>query len=282
MQAQHEIGRVVFRFQSGIVEIVLTGLGDWLAPPRLREFLRAACPPGRHVPSDGPWGWQQLRRAAELLGGTAVPLREGGASASECDGQASPPVGAQFSHDTTAVPDGVIKIDAPSLEQNDDYSCGAVLLEAFARHFDVAPDDNDVNVREWFKRKLGTTRSGGTPPPRMEMLARDLGLHPEIRHPMSDDELRESLDAGRPVVCCLQAWGTPAEYDRDESGHYVGAIGYDERNVYFEDSMIRRARGYMGWSQFGERWHDKGADGTPYRRWGMSLWRPDEPAREIE
>jgi predicted double-glycine peptidase len=277
-----EIGRVVFRLRGGTVEVVLDAAGDWVAPPKLKDFLRVSCPVGNHRPGDGPWGWDQLRRAAELLGGTAVPRHWPGASDTDRDAQAEPPDpvgGAEFN--TIQVPAGAVRIDAPELHQEDGYSCGAVMLEAFARYFEVAPDDNKTDVREWFKAQLGTTKADGTPPKRMEALAQKLGLCPVVRHPMTREEFCGFVDAGRPVICCIQAWGEPDTYAKDESGHYVGGIGYDDQNVYFEDPMIRRGRGYMSWPQFLERWHDKDGDGNPYRCWGMALWRPEDPAHEI-
>ena len=281
-----EIGRVVVRQRGGTVEVVLDAAGDWIAPPRLRDFLRVSCPTGRHKPSDGPWGWDQLERAADLLGGTAVPRRVAGADPDVCDGQAPDPepVGpAEFA--VVQIPVGAVRVDAPDLHQDHDDEpecCGPVLLEAFARYFDVAPDDHTTDVREWFYKKLGTTWEGGTPPERMVELAGRLGLNPEVHHPMTVEQLRAFIDAGKPVVVCLQAWGRPEDYAKDDSGHYVGAIGYDSQNVYFEDPWIKRARGYMGWPQFVERWHDRSAAGDSYRQWGMALWRPADPAREIK
>ena len=280
-----EIGRVVFHRKGGTIEVVLDAAGDWIAPPRLRDFLRLTCPTGRHKPSDGPWGWDQLERAADLLGGTPVPRAYPGANPDVCDGQAPPPDTGEAHFATIQIPEGAIRADTPDLHQDHDAEqecCGPVLLEAIARYFDVAPDDNVTDVREWFYKKLGTTWAGGTSPKAMENLAVKLGLNPEVRHPMSADQLKEFLDAGKPVVVCVQAWGDQSSYDKDESGHYVGAIGYDTQNIYFEDPWLKRARGYMTWPQFLDRWHDRESDGTVYRQWGMALWRPADPARRIE
>ena len=280
-----EIGRVVFRRKGGTIEVVLDAAGDWIAPPRLRDFLSLTCPTGRHAPADGPWGWDQLERAADLLGGTAVPRRYPVADPNTRDCQAPPPAGGSADFAVIQIPHGAVRVDAPDLTQDHDEEqecCGPVLLEAFARYFDVHPDDHTTDVRDWFYKKLGTTWEGGTPPDRMAALAEKLGLNPEVHHPMADDQLKAFIDAGKPVVVCLQAWGDQHHYDKDESGHYVGAIGYDSENVYFEDPWLKRARGYMGWPQFRDRWHDKSEAGDLYRRWGMALWRPQDPARRIE
>jgi hypothetical protein len=273
-----EIGRVVLA--RGGVALTLAADGTWAGPPGAAELLGAVAGPDLNRPSAGPWGWPQLDRAAELLGGTAVPRRLAGADPLARDAQAPlPEAAAAFA--TTPVPRGAVKVEVPGLDQDDDYSCGAVCLAAAARYFDVGPGPADGDPREWFKARLGTTARDGTPPGRLESLARELGLAVEVGRPMSPGRLRAALDAGRPVVCAIQAWGDPAGYPAAESGHYVLAVGYDSEHVYFDDPMVRQARGYMGWNQFVARWHDVDAAGTPYRRWGMALWRADAPAVEI-
>jgi len=183
---------------------------------------------------------------------------------------------------STVIPDGAIRVNCPKLSQNDDYTCGVVLLEAFARLFNVAPDDTEVDVREWFKSKLKPSKEYGTSPSSLFELADELDLQPTVYHPMSVAQVKTALNAGCPVMCCVQAWGDSDDYSRAGSGHYIGAIGYDRYRVYFEDPVLKRGRGFMTWGQFVDRWHDVGGDGNEYRQWGMTLWHDEPAATEIE
>lgn len=57
-----------------------------------------------------------------------------------------------------------------------------------------------------------------------------------------------------------------------EDGHYVVAIGYDEKYIYFEDPSILGGIGYIPKSEFLRRWHDYDMDITnKYIHYGMSI-----------
>ncbi len=191
--------------------------------------------------------------------------------------------------DFSRLPDDAIKIEGfPELHQTSSktYACGAVALEAVARHFNVGGDgskeDNGRN-EWWFEKHLGTTYSGGTNVSSIVKLAKKIGLVGEEHQPMSDQDLRDALDARKPVICCLQAWGIPAEYpDGWDSGHYIVAIGYTDDLIVFEDPWLNHHRGFMTWEQFAERWHDEDADGTKFVRWGLALSGPEEEADHID
>jgi sialate O-acetylesterase len=150
-----------------------------------------------------------------------------------------------------SVPDGAIKVDLPGVQQRDDYSCGAAALMAVCSHFGVGPDDLDE-----YKKKLGTNEENGTNVYEILKMARELGLEADIRHGMTLDELRKQLDAGSPVMVSIQAYGDPTTYYRDDNGHYVVAVGYDEAYFYFEDPVLSGRRGFLPVKEFDRRWHD--------------------------
>ena len=152
---------------------------------------------------------------------------------------------------TRGVPDGAVKVDLPGVQQRDDYSCGAAALMAVCSYFGVGPDD-----LEEYKKKLGTNEENGTNVYEILKMARGLGLQADIHHGMTLDELRRYLDEGSPVIVSIQAYGDPATYYRDDNGHYVVAIGYDESNFYFEDPVLPGRRGFLPIQEFDRRWHD--------------------------
>jgi sialate O-acetylesterase len=187
---------------------------------------------------------------------------------------------------TRGVPDGTIKVDLPGVQQRDDYSCGAAALMSVCSYFGVGPDDLDE-----YKKKLGTNEENGTNVYEILKMARELGLEADIHHDMTLDDLRKRLDEGAPVIVSIQAYGDPVTYYRDDNGHYVVAIGYDEGNFYFEDPVLPGRRGFLPVKEFDRRWHDD--EGTtekpdPHAHLGVVIRRKKggpakpPPARKID
>ena len=82
---------------------------------------------------------------------------------------------------------------------------------------------------------------------------------------MSIGDLKAYLDRGVPVICSIQAYGGPgADYTKDDNGHYVVAIGYDEAdNFYFkdpaannEDAAANPRYAYLQKDEFLKCWHE--------------------------
>ncbi|MHC1760019.1 MAG: C39 family peptidase [Negativicutes bacterium] len=68
--------------------------------------------------------------------------------------------------------------------------------------------------------------------------AKSLGFDVNIRTHMTLDELKRHIDQKRPILLAIQAWAdSKFSYlsNQNEDGHYVVAIGYDDKNFYFMD-----------------------------------------------
>lgn len=76
--------------------------------------------------------------------------------------------------------------------------------------------------------------------------------------PMSIETLKEYIKNKIPVICLIQAWAKISQDYTNEwkYGHYVIAIGYDKKNIYFMDPSIPDAYGYLRTEEFLHRWHD--------------------------
>jgi len=158
-----------------------------------------------------------------------------------------------------------IKVRVPKVRQQTDYSCGAMALKAVAKYFCVGPD-----TEEEFIKALGSDPEDGTLPENIVKVARKWGLAAVLQDRMPVHELMHHLDAGRPVICAMQAWGEKKDYKEEKSGHYVVAVGYDAENVYFEDpAMDGQNRGYLPVKTFLRRWHDVDAHGHHFVRLGI-------------
>jgi predicted double-glycine peptidase len=96
---------------------------------------------------------------------------------------------------------------------------------------------------------------------------------------MTADGLKEYLEKGTPVILLIQAWGDPATYDQNESGHYVIAIGYNEEELIVEDPALRLVRGFITWDELESRWHSYGDGDKIYDHWGMAISEPAGKAK---
>lgn len=169
-----------------------------------------------------------------------------------------------------AIPSPMPRIPLPDLIQSSNYSCGAVCLESIARYFGVGPASE-----EDFIHLVQSDPDLGTPPPNIIQAAEDLGLVVSEHHNLSLRDLFHFLDAGQPVLCVIQAWGSPERYAQEQSGHYVVAIDYDGSNLYFMDPMLNGVRGILPFQTFLNRWHDTDASGIHYVRYGIAFSKPD-------
>ena len=133
---------------------------------------------------------------------------------------------------TRLIPVGAIKIPLPDIEQPDEFSCGAASLMSICSYYDVGSGSI-----EGFKQATRTDPDDGAHYQNLARYARSLGLEADIHTGMSVKALKKHLDAGRPVICSIQAYSEDKhpDYCLDGHGHYVVAIGYSKRTIYFMD-----------------------------------------------
>jgi predicted double-glycine peptidase len=78
----------------------------------------------------------------------------------------------------------------------------------------------------------------------------------------------------------LQAWPSRSKknYKNDwKDGHWVVAIGYDAKGVYFEDPSLAAIRGFLNYKDLKVRWHDQAGSGKEKRyidHYGLAIWKP--------
>lgn len=171
-----------------------------------------------------------------------------------------------------------IKTHVPTGGQERKFSCGAAALLVIFKYFKVGPQD-EAAIRKLVK----SHPKAGTRTQDIIAACKKYGLKTKVRYNMDRHELEGWLDKKKPVIVCLQAWGEHHEYKDKASGHYVVAIGYDEKNVYFQDPLIyEKSRGHIPWNEFIRRWRDKDVDGNPRVRYGISIWKDGVQTRASE
>lgn len=169
------------------------------------------------------------------------------------------------------IPDGVIKVPVPNVQQTKNFSCGAAATQSVCCYFGVGPDDQEEYIK-----KLNTEEYG-TAPADIVKFCKSHGLSVKKVVNMTVEQLTGHLDAGKPVICAMQAYGTKKDYKHWRSGHYVVAIGYDAKHIYFEDPMSAGRRMFLSISEFEERWHDYDKHGTEFDNLGIVVWKRGHP-----
>jgi predicted double-glycine peptidase len=154
----------------------------------------------------------------------------------------------------------------PEYRQVYEYDCGASALQSVLVYYGL--DIREGKIMTMAK----TTKKEGTTPQHLLAVAKKLGFKAEIICPLSLMDLKKYLQNGQPVIIDLQAWANKQKnYSRDwNNGHYVVAIGYDSKKIYFEDPNSM-SRTYLSHQELLVRWHDIDADGKKYYNLGIVI-----------
>ena len=141
-------------------------------------------------------------------------------------------------------------MEFPELRQSYSYDCGASALQGCFFYYGFEPREVDL-VKE-----LNVDPEIGVEPDKIVKVCAKYGLRAEMKENMSIDDLKENIDAGVPTLLIVQAWpDEPIDWKTEyDWAHYVVAIGYDDKRVYFEDpaSSIRT---WVTYEELNVRWH---------------------------
>lgn len=168
-----------------------------------------------------------------------------------------------------------IKVNLIDVRQRTTWTCGPAALESVASSFGAPATEKQI------ARLAHTSEDYGTAPDELFAVAKKLGIHATLKEHITIPELKSYLDEGKAVICDIQAWGTQAEYDNNESGHYVVAVGYDDDNFYFEDPSLKGELGELPIQEFEARWKDQEDDargGAKTNALGIICTMPDDKA----
>jgi uncharacterized protein len=158
----------------------------------------------------------------------------------------------------------------PCLNQTYDYDCGAKVVEAVLAHYGKDVDEQTI------MKTAGTTNRYGTTVEGVEKALKKFGLR-YVAKKMTIAEVKKNIDSGTPVILLLQAYPEEPQNNIDwknfwSAGHYVVAIGYDQRKMYFEDPM-NEMRTYLTFAELEDRWHDKlGRKKKIYHNLGIAVF----------
>ena len=160
-------------------------------------------------------------------------------------------------------------LNFPELRQTYNYDCGAKAAEAVLAYY-------NTDIREGEIMKLAGTTRAGTPIKGIVKVMHKHGLKCKVSK-MTIDQVKKHIEMNRPVILVLQAWTNKEKVNWEKDwidGHYVVAIGYDRKRIYFEDpSSVLRT--YLSYKELTKRWHDVDTDGKRYINFGIVAYGKD-------
>lgn len=143
-------------------------------------------------------------------------------------------------------------IRVPMTRQATDYTCGVAAVQSVFGYY-------GEEIREdVLSKELKADPKDGTKYEEIVSLAKSKGFAVQVHTNMRFEALTRLLDQRKPVIVLIQAWSEkPVDYAKDwDDGHYVVAIGYDKKNVYFMDPSTLGNYTFIPIAEFLKRWHD--------------------------
>ena len=167
-------------------------------------------------------------------------------------------------------------LDFPSTRQSNLDSCGISAVQSIGIYYGIDhPEDyfdNEDKEHNYFSK---------------EDILNFFKKHKfktEVKEDMSIDDLKKYIDKKIPVIVFIQAWSKKkVDYTKtNKEGHDLVVIGYDEKNLYFNDPSIGGNLGMMTQSEFMKRWHDQ-EEGKEMNQLGIAVYgTPKYDSKKIQ
>jgi ABC-type bacteriocin/lantibiotic exporter with double-glycine peptidase domain len=141
-------------------------------------------------------------------------------------------------------------INLPDVLQNEDYSCGVFVSQVLMSYWKEDWIEDELN------KELNPDKEFGTSTKDIIKFFKSRGLK-VTSGSMSVEQLKKYIDKDIPVIMLIQAWDFEddnPEWLNEEYGHYVIAVGYNDKAIIIEDPAIF-GRGYITYSDLEKRWH---------------------------
>jgi len=155
-------------------------------------------------------------------------------------------------------------LEYPETRQTFNFDCGANALVSMLVFCGIEEREDRIAVL------AGTTKAGTGTHGVLRVL--DYYGLPYLAHErMQPADLRAAIVQGYPTLVTLQAYRESNQPYRKlwADGHWVVAIGFDDRRIYFEDpSSFHRT--WLADEELRQRWHDVDK-GTRIKGWGCTV-----------
>jgi len=163
--------------------------------------------------------------------------------------------------------ENAIKVPLLPIHQKYRYTCGVAALQSILVYYNLYPYKQEDLIN-----KLMADTEVGTEPVNIVKYAKKMKLKVKEYHEMTSQQLRGQLNKQHPVICLIQAWGSPENYISGSDGHYIVAVGYDEENFYFVDPILEGVFGYLPAEEFERRWYFND-ENQKLKQYGIAIWQ---------
>jgi ABC-type bacteriocin/lantibiotic exporter with double-glycine peptidase domain len=155
-------------------------------------------------------------------------------------------------------------IPYPETRQVFNFDCGANALVSVLVFAGVEEREDRVAL-------LARTTKNGTGTAGVLGVLKYYGLPLHAGQRMKVADLRRGIDQGFPTLLTLQAYRESSRPYQElwDDGHWVVAIGHDDRRILFEDPSAFH-RTWLADEELLERWHDVDR-GRRIRQWGCTV-----------
>ena len=172
-------------------------------------------------------------------------------SAAYADSAAPVSENAKLSKPAVKLPSNLIRL--PLTRQATNYTCGVAALQSVLAYY--GEEYSEIPLSKILK----SNSTIGTAYKQIARFSEKQGFRVDIHKDMKIEDLKALIDKKLPVLCLLQAWSEaqPKDYRNEwQDGHYVVAVGYDDKNIFFMDPSTLGNFAYIPETEFIDRWHD--------------------------
>lgn len=158
-------------------------------------------------------------------------------------------------------------LEFPDLRQMSNYDCGATAVQSVLAYY-------GIDFREEKVLKMAGTTKDGTPIEGIKKILKHFKLRFREKE-MDIEQIKKCIRRKIPVIMLVQAWADKkVDWANDwNDGHYVVAIGYSQKKIYFEDPAAYN-KTYLFYHELRERWHDidTNPNGKKYFNFGIPVY----------
>ena len=165
-----------------------------------------------------------------------------------------------------------VRLPVKPVLQDYSFDCGKAVVKTLMGSLGAELEDKKL------QDILRTNRVSGTHPRNILEALKHLELEFEEKIGSTIADIEEKIAQGYYCLVVYQAWGSPEERAKLESGHYSLAYGYTDTALHLADpSAYQGARGLgsgmriLDKEKFNNEWKDQDYQGNIYDHWMVAV-----------
>ena len=147
-------------------------------------------------------------------------------------------------------------LNFPENRQVHNYDCGVSCLQSVLVYYGIEKREDELF--KILNNKHTDISTNGIKIKDIIKIVKYYGLDIKIKNNCTIHDLIMNINNKIPIIILVQAYSNypkNIDYKNDfKDGHYIVAIGYNDKNIFFEDPSLFN-RGYISKEELIERWH---------------------------